>query len=124
MLNRLLAISLLLALISSNCSRYFVYAGFEVNQGYIAKTLCENKARPWMHCNGRCYLIKKLKEAGEKEKKQGREDQKNQYQDALMQPSFTLCFYSASIILPYQQISGAAIVQRSLTIFQPPRVNA
>ena len=56
-----------------------VYAAFEVNQNYIATTLCENKARPWMHCNGQCYLMKKIKATEEKEKKQ--EEQKETEKD-------------------------------------------
>jgi len=54
----------------SSLSRFFVYAGFEMNQKYIASVLCENRNRPEMHCNGKCYLMKKLKQAEEKEKRQ------------------------------------------------------
>jgi hypothetical protein len=30
------------------------------NRAYIATTLCENRDRPQMRCNGKCYLKKKL----------------------------------------------------------------
>ncbi len=30
------------------------------NRAYIASTLCENRSRPAMKCNGKCYLKKKL----------------------------------------------------------------
>jgi hypothetical protein len=33
-----------------------------VNQSYIAKNLCINREKPMMHCNGKCYLSKKLKQ--------------------------------------------------------------
>lgn len=71
MFKRSLVILLLVALIGSNFAVYFVYAGFEVNKKEMAAKLCENKNRPWMHCNGKCYLMKKLKQAEEKEKKTG-----------------------------------------------------
>ena len=29
---------------------------------------CENKAKPMMHCNGRCQMMKKLKQEENKEK--------------------------------------------------------
>ena len=36
-----------------------------VNYDYIVETLCENKDRPEMNCNGKCHLSKELaKEAG------------------------------------------------------------
>ena len=35
---------------------------------YIVSTLCENKDKPEMECNGKCYLTKQLaKEAGDEE---------------------------------------------------------
>lgn len=43
---------------------------FKINQDYIAKNLCENRDKPIMECNGRCDLIKKLKQAEKDEQKQ------------------------------------------------------
>lgn len=69
MLNRFIAICLLFALISSGFSHFLVVAGCEANQKYIAANLCENKSKPWLHRNGHCYLMKKIRQAEEKEKK-------------------------------------------------------
>ncbi|HEY5370402.1 MAG TPA: hypothetical protein VIJ75_15570 [Hanamia sp.] len=33
-----------------------------MNQSYIAKNLCVNRDKPMMHCNGKCYLAKKIKQ--------------------------------------------------------------
>lgn len=33
---------------------------FLVQQNYIIKTRCINKNKPQLHCNGKCYLKKKL----------------------------------------------------------------
>lgn len=43
---------------------------FEVNSKYISEKLCENMYRPWVHCNGYCYLIEKLITTLENETKQ------------------------------------------------------
>ncbi len=43
---------------------------YQANKAYIAKVLCVNKNRPSLHCDGKCYLAKKLKAAEEKEQKQ------------------------------------------------------
>ena len=37
---------------------YFLY-----NHEAIAQTLCINKSRSELHCNGKCYLAKKIKQA-------------------------------------------------------------
>ena len=65
---RFITYLLIFALISANFSRLFVYAGFELNRNYIAAKLCENRNKPWLHCNGKCYFMKKIKQAEEKEK--------------------------------------------------------
>jgi hypothetical protein len=70
MLKRCVAILLIIVLTVSSFQPFLVYAGFKINQRYIAKTLCINRSRPWMHCNGRCYFMRKLKAAEENEKKQ------------------------------------------------------
>ncbi|OSZ79595.1 hypothetical protein CAP35_15500 [Chitinophagaceae bacterium IBVUCB1] len=37
-----------------------IVAWYEANKTYVANVLCENKARPQMKCNGKCYLRKQL----------------------------------------------------------------
>ena len=44
-------------------------AEYIVNYDYIVNTLCENKDRPELECNGKCYLSRQLaKEAEQNEK--------------------------------------------------------
>jgi hypothetical protein len=38
-----------------------------MNIAYIVKNFCVNKAKPEMHCNGKCYLSKKLEEQAKHE---------------------------------------------------------
>lgn len=38
------------------------------NYDYITNELCENKDKPIMGCNGKCYLMKELAKASETEK--------------------------------------------------------
>ncbi|MGY0039015.1 hypothetical protein [Pedobacter sp. NJ-S-72] len=69
-----------------------VYASFEANQKFIAENLCENKSRPWMYCNGHCYLMNKLKQTEEKEKEQERAEQKNRYHEVSPNEKLTIDF--------------------------------
>src|ERR1700744_4970155 len=79
--NKLIALLLIVAVISSSFSRVLMYAGFEMNQKYIAQNLCINKDRPWLHCNGHCYFMKKIQQAEEKEKSDNSQSQKNRLQE-------------------------------------------
>ena len=36
-------------------------ADYVINYKHISQDLCENKDKPWMHCNGKCYLKKEIK---------------------------------------------------------------
>lgn len=45
-----------------------VYVSFKLNQSQIAKTLCINKDKPEMKCNGKCHLKTQLEES-KKERK-------------------------------------------------------
>ncbi|KIO75697.1 hypothetical protein TH53_19165 [Pedobacter lusitanus] len=121
MLKRFTAILLLMCSVSVNLSGLFVFAGFEMNQGYIAKELCVNKDKPQLHCNGKCYLIKKLKQAEEKEQKQDRQFQKIQMQEAVFSAPFV--FKQYSFIARHLRVpltTGKPVTQLN-SIFHPPQ---
>lgn len=61
----ILLVVVLLAQIFSNA---VIVVNYVVNRDYIAKTLCENRNKPKMHCNGKCYLMKQLRKENSKEK--------------------------------------------------------
>ncbi len=124
MFKRFTAILLLVALISSNCSRFFVAAGFELNHKYITENLCINKNRPWLHCNGKCYFMKKVKEAQENEKKQQREDQKSRYQEALpvVQNTSGMLFAKNILAINYPRIATPKPITRVYSILLPPKI--
>lgn len=44
-----------------------ILISYFANKQYIAENLCVNKNNKNLHCNGKCYLIKQLKEAEKKE---------------------------------------------------------
>ncbi len=124
MFHRCIALIVLVALISSNFSKYFVYAGFKINQNYIAATLCENRVRPWMHCNGKCYLIKKLKQTEDNENKQAVKDNLSRLEVFFQQP-FQLAWAAAAIVITvppsfpaYTYLYSSRYIE---TIFRPPK---
>ncbi|MFN8277564.1 MAG: hypothetical protein U0T84_08780 [Chitinophagales bacterium] len=42
---------------------------YSLNRQYYVEKLCENRNRPEMHCNGKCYLSRQLKKAEEGSRK-------------------------------------------------------
>jgi len=126
MFKRYLAILLILSLTASSFQRYIVYAGFEVNKSYIAKTLCVNRARPWMNCNGRCYFMRKIKAVEENEKKQAEKDNLNRFEISFFQAGFKFDFrqkYTESKTLPRQVAIRVAYTAPHLqSLFRPPQV--
>ena len=52
---------LLFATLLPTVSPLGIIAQYQLNKEYIARVLCENRTRPALHCNGQCYLAKRLK---------------------------------------------------------------
>lgn len=81
MLKQLTAWLLIFSVLSVNYSRLFVFAGFKLNQTYIAAKLCVNRNRPSLHCNGQCYLMKKIRVAENEQRSSEGRAQKDLFQD-------------------------------------------
>ncbi|WP_448698615.1 hypothetical protein ACFGVR_17345 [Mucilaginibacter sp. AW1-3] len=122
MLNRFTAILLIVFTLSANFSTLFVFAGFEINKTAIASTLCENRSRPWMHCNGKCYLLKKIKQAEQKEKNDERQMGKSLFQEAFFDKGLTITFNTQLLGVMDTPYPRFALPQRASVIFQPPKI--
>lgn len=122
MLKKVTALLLIATIISANFSRLFIYAGFELNRNYIATKLCENRDKPWMHCNGKCYFIKKIKQAQEREKNDERQSQKNLFQEALFAQKTDTRFFSQVLQTLQVPAHRIALPRVDLPIFQPPQL--
>ena len=72
-------IFLLLLLSSKLFYSFFWQVNFYINQQEIVRLECENKDKPLMKCNGKCYLAKQLQKAEDElnEKKSKQEQSKN-----------------------------------------------
>lgn len=54
-------VSLISVLLIQSLSTSLILFHFKINQVEIATELCENKTKPEMHCEGKCYLEKQIK---------------------------------------------------------------
>ncbi|GAA4507109.1 hypothetical protein GCM10023172_37150 [Hymenobacter ginsengisoli] len=50
-------------------SREVLLVDFALNQAAITARYCVNKARPALHCDGKCYFAKKARQQEERENK-------------------------------------------------------
>lgn len=116
-----IAFILILALLTSNFSRFFIYAGFELNRDFIATTLCENIDVPEMHCDGQCYLAKKIKQAQEKEKSNSQDLKKGNYQEAFISEKTVMTLPFNYILLFKASEMPFDLPLQPASIFHPPK---
>ncbi|GAB2829956.1 hypothetical protein [Ferruginibacter profundus] len=93
MFKQIAAIFLIIAFTAQAFSGGFVLLNYYSNTAAFAKN-CENKARPKMHCNGKCQMMKKLKQE-EKQDQQNPERKSDNKIEVLSSKSF---FYSTATI--------------------------
>ena len=98
MLKQLTIWFLIFAVFAANFSSVFVYVGFKLNQQYIAANLCVNRFKPSLHCNGKCYFMRKIKQAEDNDKKQAAKDSSCRLEMSFIQQSFNITFYEPVII--------------------------
>jgi hypothetical protein len=122
MVRRITGYILIVALLSVNFSTLFIFAGFQLNRDYIAANLCVNRNKPWLHCNGKCYFMRKIKQQQEKEKSQERQSQKNLFQDALFGQKAETKFYTSVMqaFPAFDRRINLPIVYHP--IYQPPQL--
>lgn len=122
LLNRCIAFLLLLAFGAMSFSQAVVVADFYANQDSIARTLCENRDKPMMHCNGRCQLCKRLA-------KQDNQDKDNPERKAENRNEVLFCQETRSLLGPtsicfisslYSAMTSGKPVDRASAIFHPP----
>lgn len=121
MLRPIIAILFLLAFLGQTFNRAFIMLDYYTNTAAFAKN-CENKARPMMHCNGKCQMMKKIKQ--EEKKDQQTPDRKGENKNEIisLKPQdviFSGFLKRIEITYPALKNTGHAI-GRSYAIFHPP----
>ena len=122
MLRRITGYLLIATLLSANFSTLFIFAGFELNRDYIAAHLCVNRNKPWLHCDGKCYFMRKIRQEREKERNEDRQTQKNLFQDALIGQQAETRFFIQVLGVIHRPHVRATLPVVYLPIYQPPRL--
>lgn len=69
LVNRLLALFLAVLVLLQTLGQEVLVVDYQLHKARITELYCVNKARPQLHCNGKCHLINKLRKADATEKK-------------------------------------------------------
>lgn len=122
---KLAAAIFLAAFLAQTFSRVFVVVDYYADTAKYAKD-CVNKARPEMHCNGKCQMMKRLQKQEKKDQENPERKTGNKSELILSSKSFF-----ASVVLPQFELinrikfytkSDGIVIDRSFGIFHPPKV--
>lgn len=114
---KLFVVPILMALVFIQAfSKWMVVVEYNLNKDFIAKNLCLNKARPKMHCNGKCQMMKKLAEE-EKQNSEGNNNapSKMKIQDIVFSDAIFL-----SVLPPMDKITISFNEDRPLSAYNSP----
>jgi len=98
-----------------------VYSSYKLNKEYITSVFCINKVHPELHCDGQCFLSRKLKDLDNKNK----QDQDNIKKVAEAEPKFQIITLNHNI--PYFTLKSESgylekpVKDLSVSIFHPPK---
>lgn len=105
-----------------------IYLDFELRRDYIASTLCENRLKPKLQCNGKCYLAKRIAAAQKEQEKQTEQNLLTKAFTPVIELShlFDSSFFENSLEYPKQKFTAYAYSELSefsqfcTGIFHPP----
>jgi hypothetical protein len=122
MFKQLTAIILIAAFVAQTFSSGFVMLDYYTNTATFANN-CINKTRPVLHCNGKCQMMKKLKQEESRDKQNP--ERKNAGKNEVLYLTTVQYTCQSSVDLfsntypPYNSKTATGI---AFGFFQPPRV--
>lgn len=121
MFKQVTAILLLLAFSAQTFSSPFAILDYYVNTAAYAKN-CVNKAKPKIHCNGKCQVMKKLQEEEKKGQQNNEQKTVSKVQVLSSRSFFSLLIIPAGTPRKLTAFDPMSFpVDRSLAVFHPPQ---
>ena len=99
---------------------------YAINYDYIVDNLCENRDKPEMHCNGKCYLTKQLAEETSGKEKSPFSNKSNSeipqfiISEKLPEFQFAFCAEISSVEIGYKPTMNNSLFTSK--ILHPPRL--
>ena len=119
MFNQIFACIILAALALQIFKGAAIYIEYYANTAAFAKN-CENKARPQMHCNGKCQLMKKL--SREEKKDNQAPERRIAFHEIISSKSFftAVSYFPIERKFIFSLFQASSIIDRPHSIFHPP----
>jgi hypothetical protein len=120
MFRQIITLIFLSAFLVQTFNKPFIVLDYFANTAAFAKN-CVNKARPKMHCNGKCQMMKKLQE--EEKKEQKNEDRKAAYKYEVLSSRSFFSSISHPVLIcktTFSLYKEAGVSAISRSIFHPP----
>ncbi|RKD13817.1 hypothetical protein BCY91_09665 [Pelobium manganitolerans] len=121
MCKRFFCILLTLVMLSSTFTHWLYFAGYKLNKSHIATALCINKNKPALHCQGKCFLKKKLAEAEQKQQDKEHQTQKDLLQPPLAPATFEVYVFRSVVLKIYTPYTNQHLIKRTNAVFRPPQ---
>ncbi|HSC54241.1 MAG TPA: hypothetical protein VLC98_11485 [Phnomibacter sp.] len=97
---------------------------FYANQKAIASKYCENKKRPMLHCDGKCYLAKKIAAAEKQESKEAGGTLRNMWVESMpciLQETTGLQAFATTVLQLFPRVSHKVKASSFRPgVFRPP----
>ena len=122
-LKPLIVILLMTGMLAQTFSRLFIIIDYQLNKDYLAANLCENRDKPQMHCNGKCCMMKKMKQEEKNDQENPERKMENKFEIIAYQATNYLLTPGCTIITrtKYPVIRESISPNFHYTIFHPPR---
>jgi len=111
---------MLFAIIMQTYNKAFIVLDYYANTESFA-VQCENKSKPWLHCNGQCQMIKKLKQEDSKDNQNP--ERRSSQDEVISSKSFFSSIDSPVYFIKASEhfiINDARVIARPRTFFHPP----
>lgn len=122
MIKKITTLVLLVAFAIHTFSRVVIVFGFYANQKVIAATLCENRNKPALKCEGKCHLTKQLKAEEKKDEQNPERKVENKPQDISSRSFYsTIASTNFTDTRNWQKSRDCGKpTHRSFVVFRPP----
>ena len=120
-LKNIAVIPLLIAFAAQSFSGAFIQLGYAINPAAFAK-YCVNKAKPKLQCNGKCQMMKKLRE--EEKKEQQNAEQRSELKVQVLSSHSSFCSIPSANFLTVRKIyfeRKYPLSDISYAFFHPPQ---
>jgi hypothetical protein len=114
-------ILLTFVILSQGLANLAICAYYNLNKASITEQYCVNKSKPKLHCDGKCYLAKQIKQSEDQEKKNRSTNRENDEIFSAAHSSIDVTYYSVYHTVGYlRAISTFMPSAPALAIDQPP----